>query len=158
MVLSRCCHGAVMVLSWCCHAFTRRHIFLIRLHAHHAWTPSPTSPNPPRCAVQSCGTVTTNLLTYYTHSEHRFPAPFTRQESLSGTVHTPSVAFRHLSHSERRFPAPSTFRTSLSGTFHTPSVAFRHISHSEHRFPAPSTLRASLSGTFLQLCQNWLRK
>ena len=117
--------------------------------------------------------------------------------SLSGTfpgghpmlLHTPSIAFRHLSwrssyataHSQHRFPAPflevvlcyCTLPASLSGTFpvgrpvllHTPSIAFRHLScrsscataHSQHRFPAPfleailcyCTLPASLSGTFL---------
>ena len=80
--------------------------------------------------------------------------------SLSGTfpgghpvlLHTPSIAFRHLSwrsscataHSQHRFPAPflevilcyCTLPASLSGTFpgghpmllHTPSIAFRHLS------------------------------
>ena len=138
------------------------------------------------------------------HSQHRFLAPFlevilcycTLHTSLSGTfpgghpmlLHTPHIAFRHLSwrssyataHSTHRFPAPflevilcyCTLHTSLSGTFpgghpmllHTPHIAFRHLSwrssyataHSTHRFPAPflevilcySTLHTSLSGTF----------
>ena len=73
---------------------------------------------------------------------------------MERSLHTPSIAFRHLPpHSEHRFPAPSsTLRASLSDIFlHTPSIAFRHLPpHSQHRFPAPSsTLPASLSGTFL---------
>ena len=84
------------------------------------------------------------------HSQHRFPAPFleailcycTLPASLSGTfpgghpmlLHTPSIAFRHLS-----------WRSSYA------------TAHSQHRFPAPflevilcyCTLPASLSGTFL---------
>ena len=83
------------------------------------------------------------------HSQHRFPAPFlevilcycTLPASLSGTfpgghpllLHTPSIAFRHLS-----------WRSSYA------------TAHSQHRFPAPflevilcyCTLPASLSGTF----------
>ena len=113
----------------------------------------PSSPPPPYPALQAPAFSFLTFLLLLLWPWYMIP-PSTVQVSLSGTsLHSPSLAFRHLSpHSKPRFPAPSsTVQASLSGTFlHTPSLAFRHLPpHSSSFSGTPSTAKASLSDTFL---------